>query len=342
MSLAALAQVPPQGYWNTATALPFPASEQVAAILGDKMYVFGARNWASAPHNQVWEYNFGSQVWSRKADMPTGRGEAACAVVDGKIYVFGGNDEYGNHWLTSAECYDPATDEWTQLSPIPGAPRGWLSAAAVAGTIYVMGGLDSYVAPTYNDNFIYDPARDTWSTGAALPVPRSHHGAAVLDGKVYLVGGEYRLDNAGPTYAVVQTDIYDPATNTWSLGAPISHEREALCVANLHDRLYALGGKLPGGGPAVAVVEEYDPRDDYWRVVTHLPEIRYAAACATDGHELYLLGGRDGLSNETEYNSVLVGLPRPIHGDINNDGDADFRDINPFVYLLTHADHTAW
>jgi N-acetylneuraminic acid mutarotase len=60
--------------------------------------------------------------------MPTARGAHAAAVIDGKIHLFGGAyRKLFNLVDTDAhEVYDPATDTWETLSPLP-TPRDHLT-----------------------------------------------------------------------------------------------------------------------------------------------------------------------------------------------------------------------
>ena len=55
------------------------------------------------------------RLWSRLTSMPTPRSEVAAVELDGKIYVFGG---FGRGAVAN-EAYDPATDTWSRLAPIP-------------------------------------------------------------------------------------------------------------------------------------------------------------------------------------------------------------------------------
>jgi N-acetylneuraminic acid mutarotase len=305
--------------------------------VGGKIYVIGARNFSS-DNNQVWEYDPATQSWTQKANMPTGRGQAACAVVDAKIYVVGGNNSAGNNWLTTFERYDPATNLWTTLPSLPtSVGRGFLSAAAVDGLIYAMGGGNSYYTTGFSENYIYNPQTNGWTTGAPLPKPRTGHGAAVIDGRIYLARGQHQDIENRPMYANDIVDVYDPATNSWSTAAPLTYPRHFLDVVAMHGRMYAIGGCLSPDGEdtKVAYVEEHDPRDDYWRIVTFLPTARYLSAAAVADGEIFVFGGR--VAHASELNSVLAGIARPVHGDINNDGALNFGDINPFVECIIHG-----
>ena len=64
-------------------------------------------------------------LWSSLSSMPTPRSEVAVVPLDGKVYVFGGFGSGAN----SNEEYDPATNTWRRLAPIP---RGVDHSAAIS------------------------------------------------------------------------------------------------------------------------------------------------------------------------------------------------------------------
>ncbi len=107
-------------------------------------------------------------------------------VVGGKIYVPGGRFETFENNTGVHEAYDPATDSWQALAPLP-TPRSGTATAVLGGLVLVMGGEEG--AGTFEENEAYDPATDFWTPLAPLPTPRHGIGAAVIDNVVYLPGG---------------------------------------------------------------------------------------------------------------------------------------------------------
>jgi N-acetylneuraminic acid mutarotase len=92
----------------------------------------------------------------------------------------------------TVEAYDPATDTWTTVAPMP-TGRSWLVAGVVNGLLYAVDGWDGdRTLPTVE---MYDPGGDTWSTKAPLPTARATLAAGMVNGTLYLVGGEDRPDN---------------------------------------------------------------------------------------------------------------------------------------------------
>ena len=80
---------------------------------------------------------------------------------------------------------------------------------------------------------------------AALPTPRSDHGAVVLaDGRVLFAGG------IGQTLAVSSsTVLYDPVADAWSAGAPLAAPRIDFPLARLASgRVLAVSGYAPTVG----------------------------------------------------------------------------------------------
>jgi len=86
----------------------------------------------------------------------------------------------------------------------------------------------------------YDPATNAWEEVAPMGTARHALGVAVLDGKLYAVGGKSEgiEDEAGeeeeegerPAHTV---ERFDPATNAWEEVAPMATGRAAFPFALL-------------------------------------------------------------------------------------------------------------
>ena len=106
------------------------------------IYAAGGRESGIADHlPRLDAFNPATGVWSQRASMPTSRGGIAAAVLDGWLYVFGGegNVARSSEVFVNVEAYDPTTDSWQVLAPMP-TPRHGTGAAAVGKIIYVPGG----------------------------------------------------------------------------------------------------------------------------------------------------------------------------------------------------------
>lgn len=68
------------------------------------------------------------------------------------------------------------------------------------------------MSETLPDVWRYDSITNRWSQVASLNTPRFSHGAAVVDGYIYVVGGKM-----GWARRFNDVERYDPAKNTWTI-----------------------------------------------------------------------------------------------------------------------------
>ena len=105
------------------------------------------------------------------------------------------------------EVYDPSTDTWTTKKSINSSSK-FLTTNAVNGKIYVTSGTALVQRGHWENIQVYDPSTDTWTAKASIPSAGQRDSATsvVLDGKIYLIGGNFGGDVRG----MIE---YDPETN---------------------------------------------------------------------------------------------------------------------------------
>lgn len=81
--------------------------------------------------------NTESLTWKTCASIPIARGGLGSVQLDGKIYTFGGEMTWT--CLDQLERYDPATDSWEVLDPLPEGRHG-IQGAVVNGVIHLISG----------------------------------------------------------------------------------------------------------------------------------------------------------------------------------------------------------
>lgn len=262
-------------------------------------------------------------VWTMRENMPTPRSDLALAAADnGKIYAIGG----WYHGSTAVvEEYDPSTNTWSSKASMPTARTHPKAVQADNGKIYVVGGrLGGYDFSSIVE--VYDPATDSWSSAANMPTARIQMGIAVVNGKIFVIGGE----NETQTLNIVEE--YDPSTNTWRSRASMPTARTHLvAVTGSNGKIYVIGGcksLLPPNtiycNSVSDDVEEYDPLTDSWTVRAKMPTPRYWLAAAAYGNgKIYAIGGYNGyqrLSTVEEYDPATdawqsqTSLPTPRFG----------------------------
>lgn len=288
ISLSSIAAVrATEDFWTTLEPMPTARAGIGVAVVDGKIYAIGG-TYDSLGETE--EYDPATNTWTKKTSMPTPRMWVGIAVVENKIYAIGGdsgNWEVGIAPTNVNEVYDPATDTWETLTPMP-TPRMNLEANVVNGKIYVIGGGQRAPNNNFDVNEVYDPETDTWTTKTPIPMGVECYASAVVDNKIYVMGG---------AVGVTLNQIYDTETDTWSSGAPLSKGVDtaaAVATSGVYapKRIYVIGGKQ--NLDAVNFNQIYDPETDTWNIGATMPTARYGLGVAIIDDVLYAIGGREG------------------------------------------------
>lgn len=206
--------------WATVTTIPTPRSNLGAVEADGKIYTFGGTSEASSQDDVVEAYDPVTDTWTTMSPMLTPRSHLAFAKgADGRIYAISGLDPSAGTSFGEAtnivEAYDPQTDSWSSVSPIPTARASAAAALGSDGRIYVMGG---YLAGDFLTTVeAYDPLTDTWATEQDLPTAREGLGATTGgDGAIYALGGELNGNqylNVAEAFVLTPTDEPGPPVN---------------------------------------------------------------------------------------------------------------------------------
>jgi N-acetylneuraminic acid mutarotase len=141
-----------------------------------------------------------------------------------------------------------------------------------------------------------DVADDSWVSKASMHQARRGMGVAVVNGKIYVIGGYTKNGVVGTN------EEYDPATDTWTLKKPMPTPRWRFAIAVYDNKIYCIGGETAYSSQYSGVNEVYDPATDTW--VTKLPNMPTAKsgsqANVVNGR-IYLLGGLPQLNLNEVY-----------------------------------------
>ena len=192
--------------------------------------------------------------------------------------------------LLLASASPSTAGTWARKADMPTA-TSLHAAAVVDGKIYTIGGTDNMwgYADYWSTVFTYDPQTDTWTRKADMPAGRARLATAVVDGKIYAIGGSPHAD------AEVSTvEMYDPATDVWSRRADLPRARNWLSASTVNGKIYVIGGKIYPSATMVATVEVYDPATDTWTRKTDMPTARGMHAASVVDGKIYIIGGVTG------------------------------------------------
>lgn len=243
--------------WTDLTQIPEGVNHAPFQYYDGRLYILGGfREATFEPIGSVRIYDLASGEWTEGSPMPTARGASGWAVLDGRIHILGGNaaedaqlDDHpdievtGDRSVNVHEAYDPASDSWTTLAPMP-TPRNHLGATSLEGRIYaLLGRSDGDFTMTTHE--IYDAEADAWSTGPAVPTGRSGVAVVARDGAIFAFGGEMMEEDERRTFD--DAERFDPATNEWERIEPMPTSRHGLGAAPVGSRIYVIsGGPDPG------------------------------------------------------------------------------------------------
>ena len=250
---------------------------------------------------------YGQGKWLKLAPFPQPAEEISGAAAGGRMYVFAG---LAPIWRPVGMVYeyDPGTDKWTKKRPMA-LPSHHVAFTEFRGKIYAFGG---FVLPEsgppgwtpINNAWEYDPAADTWQALAPMPSKRGSSLAAVVDDRIYVIGGATTIPGSKetavyptrPHMSVGTVEEYDPASNTWRERSAMPTPRNHAAIGVVNGKIYVIGGRVGaafiGLASDISVVEEYDPATDQWSGPrARMPIARSAIGAGVDGGRIYVAGG---------------------------------------------------
>jgi N-acetylneuraminic acid mutarotase len=135
-----------------------------------------------------------SGTWEKVSEMPNGAiAMSASAELHNQLYLFGGISRQSSSGVrnhTEALRYDPQTNRWTTLRPLPVAARGMTAVPLNAHELLVAGGYTDSASGFSDAAFIYDTITDRYTPATPLPLPVMGMELVSLEGSLWALGGE--------------------------------------------------------------------------------------------------------------------------------------------------------
>lgn len=281
--------------WATKASAPNPVDDSLGVAANGKLYVLGGMN-SSGVVLRADRYNPSTNSWERLPNPPERITHAQPVVSGNYIYLVGGYVGTGNGfeqiWATKHVWrFDTVNLKWSAMPDLPIA-RGGGAATLVGSKIHFFGGVDVSRADK-NDHFVLDLNNTGagWKTAAAMPNARSHHAAAYLNGKVYIIGGQHGFD--GNATLLKDVNVYDPATDKWTTAASLPAPRSHIICSTfvLNGRIVAIGGDFNSPGARTSDVTMYNPSTNSWSRVSQIPSSRLACVVGVIDGSVYVTVG---------------------------------------------------
>jgi N-acetylneuraminic acid mutarotase len=267
------------GQWpatfTAVTPLARVRQEGRGAIVNGKLWVFGGfySNAINAT-GQVDIYDIATDTWSKLPEYgPMPHTHSSVAVDGNSIYFVGGLfGDFPGVPTDRVYKFDTVTRTWSE--PLPKLPVAFHSggAAIVNGNLHYFGGSEADRVTDTGRHLVLNLSNPSagWQAAPSMPDPRCHFSTAVLNGKIYAIGGQHDHENHVGQSAAVHR--YDPVTKTWeqlaNLPTPKSHAEMSTFIRN--GRIIVAGGQIGRFGSTDEVVS-YDPSTNKWTQIGKLP-----------------------------------------------------------------------
>ncbi|MFN8445344.1 MAG: kelch repeat-containing protein [Caldilineaceae bacterium] len=300
---SAVAEVQPLSRWQFLTALPEPRSRMALALLGEQLVTIGGETTGGRLVSTVDAYDMRLNDWRKQIDLPVPLSNSAATVISETIFVAGGTEQpiQGGDPQVSNQLlrWHKGDAAWSTLGELPNRLVG-ASLVADSNSLYLIGGWDGDQMHSEVWRLAVDGQSKSipnWQLVTKLDVPRAFLGAAIIDNKLYVIGGSDGQHNSN------LTKVYDLTSNQWKALAPLPTPRHGFSLVYDGSALYVMGGDETNPSP---IHQRYDISTNEW---TNIPSPvqgvwRHLGAVSTNGR-IYVIGGWSGdyLDVALEYQS---------------------------------------
>lgn len=284
--------IPSLSWSATSPMLARRAGHRTAEISGT-LYVAGGMASLNILATGMLSFDLATQSWSNRPGPLTPRGYAGAAAVDGQLYLLGGMTTSPMYYsLDMIERYNPASNSWTTLAPMPFKRHNFSTVVGPNGHIYLFGGeaygaVRSWSLDTADE---YNPSTGAWTSLAPMPAKRQLASAVLgSDGAIYVIGG-FDWQPSGDT-RLSAVHRYDILANSWTTVTALPASRIWGAAVGLDGGLVQMGGQ-DFSGNNVSTLYTYEFGASSWQTGTAIPVALtdFTADRASDGN-IYVIGG---------------------------------------------------
>lgn len=216
--------------------------------------------------------------------------------------------------------YNITTGESERIADLPDEMgKIGVAASRIGDTIYIAGGYNVFSngsEKTTQKMHRYDVANNVFLEDAAqIPVPTDDHVQAVWrDSLIYLITGWHDTEN------IPDVQIYNPATDQWSVGTGVpnlnTYKSFGASGTILGDTIYYFGGARSSGNFGIqnnlrmGIINPDQPTEIEWSI--EIPDFLvngYRMAATTVGNELHWIGGSNNTYN---FNGIAYDNSGPV------------------------------
>ena len=177
---------------------------------------------------------------------------------------------------------------WEEKAPVSMARYAGDGVEVLSGKIYFVGGWTGSSAQNIAER--YDPATNTWETLANMSAAREGVACAVLDGKLYAIGGA----------DLSSVEVFDLSNGNWSAGISLPSKVSKGTAITVDGKIYLMGGKN-ASNQNINQVLCFDPSTSQWSTKANMPTAGNGMKLVWFEDRIWAIGGLDGsVANKVE------------------------------------------
>ena len=289
--------------WEELAPLPVGRTAHTAVLLGGSVYVGGGYEGRSINDDQdsyrLDVYNLTTNQWS-PSPITTPYSWFALTVLDDKLVIAGGVTK---NVETVKKILVLNAGQWKDYSEMPTA-RSRATAVGYHSMLIVIGGVIEVEGKWTRSSTteLLDTTNGCWYTCNNLPSPHKQMKAAIMNDKLYLLGGFDKDRKPSPQVFVASLDIRSTHQLNWQ-SAPNTPWCASAPVVLYNKFLLTVGGRQQSNTSEVCI---FNPSTGQWKHLTNIPAARAVLAVVGVADDILVIGG---VTNENKFsNTIWIGV----------------------------------
>ncbi|MDB0031616.1 hypothetical protein N9E34_09120, partial [Opitutales bacterium] len=184
---------------------------------------------------------------------------------------------------------EPKELVWEEKAPL-NKERFFFGIEKIDNLSYVFGGVDSNLTggiTVLKSLEIFDSVSNSWKTSTPMTTPRFAFATAVLDEKVYAIGG------SDETSVLKTVEIFDPKLDSWYQGISLPTAINNAKAISVEGKIYLVGGSDNGTSTSNKLFC-FDSLSNQWKSLANMPTARTNHELILFENRIWAIGGQTG------------------------------------------------
>jgi len=217
--------------WSTLDSISEPRQGIATCVRDSRLYAIGGMKENGNPSDAFHVLDMESNRWMSEPPLHSSRYATTAFLLDDSIYSMGGR--VGKLPSVACESYDFREKRWNKLPDAP-SKRVFVGSALdpKAQRIYLVGGLKHPPTDGFsNEVQAFDVRANKWEDLAPLPQKKGDLVCRFFNDKLVVAGGMGAESMEVLPQVFAECHVYDPVSNSWSVGSKLSAPRSAMASA---------------------------------------------------------------------------------------------------------------